>query len=199
MSDLGNIKFLKGSARFAQAPEKSIQVDIPLSSKSKEVDEYQRQLSINLAQVFDDERQKSTFFQPTCKFQLIFSNAYSGVTQYDSTGEPYAPINNNLSYVNEIETNLTQVLSPTIIAWPGQLQYNEFAFIRNDLSVDGYTTGLNFHVDGQPRFASTYNWSHYISVPANNLDSKVFLWYFIVRELRHLSTNLRQISKITKL
>lgn len=178
MSDLGNIKFLKGSARFAQAPEKSIQVDIPLSSTSKEVDEYQRQLSINLSQVFDDERQKSKLFQPTCKFQLIFSNAYSGVAQYDSTGEPYAPINNNLSYVNEIDTKLIQVLSPTVIAWPGQLQYNEFAFIRNDLSVDGYTTGLNFHLDGQPRFASTYNWSYYLSVPANNLDSKVLSYDF---------------------
>ena len=98
MSDLGNIKFLKGGARFAQAPEKTIQVNIPLSVTSKESDEYERQISINLAQVFETERQKSTLFQPSCKFQFIFSNAYSGVAQYDSTGTPYPPINYNLYY-----------------------------------------------------------------------------------------------------
>ena len=98
MSDLGKIQFVKGSLRYKQAPEKSIQVSIPLSGNLKELDEYQITQSVNLAQVYDDERQASTLFLPSCKFQLLFSNTYSGVTQ--TPDSPYGPFNNNLYYVN---------------------------------------------------------------------------------------------------
>ena len=172
MSNLDKIQFLKGSARYAQATEQSIQLNIPLSNKSKEIDEYNREISITLSEVFDRERQKSSIFQPACKFQLIHSNEYGGVTQLTSNGEPYAPINNNLYYINPEQTKLSQLLSSTPIDWPGQLQYNEFAFIRTDLSVDGYTTGLSYHIDGQPRYSTQYNWAFYATIPTSNLDTK---------------------------
>ena len=128
MSDLGKINFLKGSARFQRAPEKSISIELPISGKQKEIDQYQRNISLNLAEVYNMERQESTSFEPTCKFQLIFSNAYSGVAS-TSLGI-YTPFNNFLYYLNPQETKSNQVQSVNPIPWPGFPQYNEFNFIR---------------------------------------------------------------------
>lgn len=161
MSDLGKIQFVKGSLRYKQAPEKSIQVSIPLSGKLKELDEYQITQSVNLAQVYDDERQSSTLFLPSCKFQLLFSNTYSGVTQTPES--PYAPFNNNLYYTNQEGYKQLQLLSATPIAWGGLPQYNEFNFIRTDLKVNGYTSGLGYHILASPQESGKYNWSFYVS------------------------------------
>lgn len=161
MSDLGKIQFVKGSLRYKQAPEKSIQVSIPLSGNLKELDEYQITQSVNLAQVYDDERQASTLFLPSCKFQLLFSNTYSGVTR--NPDAPYPPFNNNLYYVNQEGYKQLQLLSDTPIPWGGLPQYNEFNFIRTDFGVNGYTSGLDYHILASPEDASRYNWFFYVS------------------------------------
>lgn len=161
MSDLGKIQFVKGSLRYKQAPEKSIQVSIPLSGNLKELDEYQITQTVNLAQVYDDERQDSKFFVPSCKFQLIFSNAYSGVTR--NPDAPYPPFNNNLYYINQEEYKKLQVLSDTTIPWAGVPQYNEFNFIRTDFGVNGYTSGPDNHILASPEDAGRYNWTFYVS------------------------------------
>lgn len=153
--------FLKGSLRYKQSTEKDIQLQIPLSGKLKELDEYQRQISINLAEVYNNERQKSTLFLPTCKFQLLFSNAYTGVTA--TLSNPYPPINNNLYYVNSEATKQLQIIAPNTIQWPGFPQYNEFSFIRNDYGVEGYTTGNDSHVEFEKEMATKYNWNFYVS------------------------------------
>jgi hypothetical protein len=164
MSDLGNITFVKGSLRYKRAPEVPINITAPLSGKLKELDEYQRNITIDLAEVYDIERQKSTFFEPSCKFQLIFSNNYSGVTQ--TPDNPYPPFNNNLYYVNPESIKLLQVQSSVTLAWPGLPQYNEFNFIRTDMGVNGYTTGVDRHILGLPSDVTNYNWRFYISYPS---------------------------------
>ena len=63
MNNNENIKFVKGSLRFKQSTEKSIQFNVPLSGKLKELDDYQRNLSVNLAEVYDKERQKSKTYR----------------------------------------------------------------------------------------------------------------------------------------
>jgi len=176
MSDLGKIEFLKGSARYQRAPEKSISLQLPLSGKQKEIDEYQRNLSVNLADVYDMERQSSTLFEPTCKFQLIFSNAYSGVAS-TSLGI-YRPFNNFLYYVNSTQTKAEQVNSVIEIPWPGFPQYNEFNFIRTDINVFGYTLGVGSHQTLEPSLASNYNWNFYLSYPYSNNYDKILSYDF---------------------
>lgn len=165
MSDLGKIQFVKGSLRYKQAPEKSIQVSVPLSGNLKELDEYQITQSVNLAQVYDDERQASTLFLPSCKFQLLFSNQYSGVTLNPEA--PYGPFNNNLYYVNQEGYKQLQLLSDTPIPWGGLPQYNEFNFIRTDFGVNGYTSGPVNHILASPEDAGRYNWTFYVSYPSS--------------------------------
>jgi len=171
-----NIKFVKGSLRFKQATDVSIQMTLPLSGKLRELDENVRQVSVNLSEVYDNERQSSFFFLPSCKFQMIFSNAYSGISQTPS--DPYLPFNNNLYYVNAEATKTLQVLSPTPIAWPGIPQYNEFSFIRTDFNVDGYTSGTSPHIDASPLNASTYNWNFYLTYVSGSDDQKTLTYDF---------------------
>jgi hypothetical protein len=176
MSDLGKIEFLKGSARYQRAPEKSISLQLPLSGKQKEIDEYQRNLSVNLADVYDMERQASTLFEPTCKFQLIFSNAYSGVA---SSGLGiYRPFNNFLYYANPTQTKADQVSSVSEIPWPGFPQYNEFNFIRTDINVLGYTLGTGSHQTLEPSLVTNYNWNFYLSYPYSNNYDKILSYDF---------------------
>lgn len=171
MSDLGKITFVKGSLRYKTAPEQNINLSVPLGGTLKELDEYHRTLSVNLAEVYNNERQKSTFFHPSCKFQFIFSNAYFGYTQLAS--DPYAPFNNNLFYQNAEETKLTQVELDNTIPWPGFPQFNEFCFVRTDLNVEGYTTGPNAHIQAEQRNASFYNWTFYLSYAYENDPNKI--------------------------
>ena len=49
MSDLGKINFIKGSLRYKGAPEESVEFTVPLSGKLKELEEYDRNVTINLA------------------------------------------------------------------------------------------------------------------------------------------------------
>jgi len=170
MSDLGKIQFVKGSLRYKQAPEKSITITVPLEGKLKELDEYQINETVNLAQVYDDERQASTLFLPSCKFQLLFSNTYSGLTQTPSS--PYGPFNNNLFYVNVEEYKILQSLSETPIAWAGLPTYNEFNFIRTDFNVPGYTQVPSAHVEPAPQDAGRYNWNFYLSYASSKNSLK---------------------------
>jgi hypothetical protein len=171
MSDLGKISFVKGSLRYKRAPEQNINVSIPLGGKLKELDEFQRTTNISLSEVYNSERQKSTFFHPSCKFQFIFSNAYYGYAQPYSN--PYAPYNNNLFYYNPEESKITQVETDSNIPWPGFPQFNEFSFVRTDLNVDGYTTGPDAHIQAEARNDSFYNWSFYVSYAYENNPYKV--------------------------
>jgi hypothetical protein len=161
MNNNETVNFIKGSLRYKQSTEKSVQVTVPLSGKMKELDDYQKNLSINLAEVYDRERQKSTLFAPVFKFQFLFSNAYSGTAM--PYASPYPAFNNNLSYLNSESTKLLQLESSATIPWPGFPQYNEFCFIRTDSSVFGYTSGTGNHLNFIPQSASTYNWNYYMT------------------------------------
>lgn len=176
MSNTNEIQFLKGSLRYKQSTDISIQMTLPLSGKIKELDDNVRQEAVNLSEVYDDERQESFYFFPSCKFQLIFSNSYSGFSQTPSN--PYPPFNNNLYYVFPEETKVLQNLSPTIIPWPGLPQYTEFSFIRTDYNVEGYTTSPDAHVLSRPLDASRYNWAFYLSYVSGSDTQKTLTYDF---------------------
>ena len=65
----------------------------------------------------------------SCKFDLIFDNAYTGTSKY------YPPLENNLYYTNAL-SNAVQQCDTTSdnVSWEGYPQYNEFDFIRDDNS-----------------------------------------------------------------
>jgi hypothetical protein len=157
-----------GSLRYKSATDTNLMFNIPFVQTTKENVEFDRSLDISLSQVFDDERQKSDTFRPTCKFSILFKNSYVG-------SSTYLPLLNNLSYVNaDVSAALNCPPNPSVL-WSGYPQYNEFDFIRTDYSVPGYTTpdiNGNLHVKFVAKSASTYNWSFYSSYPYDNNYNK---------------------------
>ena len=165
MNNDKNIIFLKGSTRYKGANDVGINLQIPLNSTNKEVDEFDRTSIVNLAQLYDTERQKSTKFRPLCKVSLLFDNSYSGFTVGSGLypNKPYPPFNNNLFYTNALESKLMQTSFYDVIPWGGIPQYNEFSFMRTDFGVSGYTYPPNEHVYLEKSKVSNYNWSFYYS------------------------------------
>lgn len=165
MSDLGKISFLKGSERYKGSPEQNIGLQIPLNNTVKELEEFDRNINVDLADLYDAERQRSTYIYPTAKFSIIFENAYSGTTPTNAT--PYPPFNNNLYYINENYYKQLQIQSNGAeIAWGGLPQYNEFDFIRTDYDVTGYTlnsTEYPPHYVPLAKDDAKLNWSFYTS------------------------------------
>ena len=107
-----------------------------------------------MAQTFDDERQKSTIFRPTFKVDYIYTNTYTGTTNY-------LPFQNWLYYV-EPEVSKSSGI------WKGYPQYYEFDFFRPNIP-DG-------HLAYKGKSAYTYNWTYYITYAAEN-DYKKALFF----------------------
>jgi hypothetical protein len=168
---MDEIRIVLGSLRFKTSTNTDLSIPTPLVQNSKNLQEFDRSIDVNLAQVFNDERQKSTTFRPVCKFQLLYENAYTGSTNYP-------PLENNLYYINENILLLQQCnASAGAISWQGFPQYHEFDFIRSDYDVSGYTQPLNNHINFISRSASTYNWNFFVSYPYKNSYTKVLEYY----------------------
>ena len=169
MGNRDDIRIVLGSLRYKTATNTDLSIPTPLVQTAKTVQEFDRSIDINLAQLFRDEREKSTVFRPVCKFALLFDNAYSGKCDY-------TPLENTLYYTNSTTNTVNQCqTSPDDVPWEGYPQYNEFDFIRSDYNTSGYTTpdsnGM-VHVNFVAKNASTYNWNHFISYPYLNLPGK---------------------------
>ena len=162
MGNNNQIRVVLGSLRYKSAPNTDFSFKLPLVQNTKQNVEFDRTSDVNLEQVYDDERQASTLFRPSCKFSIIFKNSYAGKTNY-------VPYENNLYYVNALDSAIAQcALGANAVSWSGLPQYNEFDFIRTDYSLTGYTQPPNNHLLFVPESASTYNWNHFISYPYEN-------------------------------
>jgi hypothetical protein len=165
MGNVNNISVVLGSLRFKSAPDTDLSFQVPFKDSRKLLTEYERSIDINLAQVFDDERQKADIFKPSCKFSILFKNGLAGYTNY-------GPFENNLYYLNAQEAAINQCrTSSSAVAWTGLPQYNEFDFIRTDYAVSGYTIPTTIfppHVQFIPKSASTYNWNFFLSYAYEN-------------------------------
>jgi hypothetical protein len=168
---MDDIRIVLGSLRYKTSTNTDLSIPTPLVQNSKNLQEFDRSIDINLAQVFDDERQISTIFRPVCKFQLLYNNSYTGSTNY-------TPLENNLYYINELGLTLEQCdANPDSVSWQGFPQYSEFDFIRSDYNVSGYTQPPNNHINFVSRSASTYNWNFFVSYPYKNSYTKVLEYY----------------------
>ena len=172
MGNIDNLRVVLGSLRYKSAPNTNLFFQVPLLQTHKEMDEFDRSVDVSLEQVFDDERQISDLFRPTCKFSLIFKNKFSGTTNYP-------PFENNLYYVNAEVAAAAQCQFGSSTVWSGYPQFNEFDFVRNDYNISGYTIPSGntsppiVHVNFVSKSASSYNWNFYLTYAYDNVDRQL--------------------------
>jgi hypothetical protein len=168
MGNINDTRIVLGSLRYKGSPNTDLSIQLGLEETQKQQVEYDRTPNINLEQVFQDERQASNKFRPTCKFSIIFKNAYSGQT---IGNPPYPPFEQNLYYLNAQETVIQRCNPNSNFPWGGFPLYNEFDFIRNDYNVSGYTITSGStppHINFVAKSASSYNWNFFISYAFEN-------------------------------
>jgi hypothetical protein len=149
------ILILPSNLEYKSAPYVDQDITIPLEGELQLITEYDRSSVVDLATVYDDERQSSTKFRPTFKVDYIYNNPYTGTTTY-------LPFVNNLFYVNEIA-------SVTSSTWGGYPQYYEFDFFRPKIN-DG-------HFQYLAKSGYNYNWMFYFTYPSENDYDKKMSYY----------------------
>ena len=144
---------IPSSQKYKSAPFVDQEISLSLEEQSQQITEYSRSQSISLAQLYDDERQKCTIFRPTFKVNYLYSNTYTGTTEY-------VPFRNLLYYVDPISSKQSGI-------WKGFPQYYEFDFYRPNIADQ--------HIVYHAKSAYTYNWTYYISYAyQNNYDRQLF-------------------------
>ena len=131
---------------YKSAPFVDQDISITLEQQAQQIIEYDRSQSINLAQIYDDERQSCSIFRPTFKVTYVYANTYTGTTQY-------YPFRNNLYYIDQLQSTVSGI-------WKGFPQYYEFDFYRPNITDQ--------HIDYKSKSAYTYNWTYYVSYAYSN-------------------------------
>jgi hypothetical protein len=166
MGNNENIKIILGSKKNKVSSNVDEAIRVPLNQTFKQQVEFDRTEQINLAELFQKERNESTIFRPTSKIVFLFENAYKGDVTYN-------PYKNNLFYTDSIANAVSSASNPSS-PWEGCPQFSEFDFIRTDNNVNGYTTGVNSQVNFVNKSATTYNWQYYITYPYENTDRELY-------------------------
>ena len=173
MSNTNETRIVLGSLRYKSAPNVDYGVKVPFEQSNQNYIEYDRNLNVDLAQVFDNERQFSTTFRPAAKITFLTKNSYTGETSY-------TPFKDNLYLVNQTYYRDLQLNVPPggTTTWGGFPPYNEFDLIRNDYDVTGYTQPPNNHIQFVSKSASTYNWNYFISYAFSADTTKQLQWNY---------------------
>jgi len=145
-----NYTIIPSNLQFQSSPNVDQQVNVPLDQNVRTLVEYDRSVTVSLAQVYDNERQASTIFRPTFKLSYFYQNVLTGTTKY-------IPFTNNLYYVDAEKSAVSGI-------WKGYPQYYEFDFFRDNIK-DG-------HISYRPISAYTYNWGTYLTYPYKNEYNK---------------------------
>ena len=151
-----NYIVVKPDLRYKSAPDADLSFVTELNQTQSQVIDYDRTVNVNLATLFDGERQKSVLFRPTVKLSYIYENNLVGYSNYKPYRDNLYYINPELSVINGI--------------WSGLPSYQEFEFIRTDIN----STQLNFVA----KSASTYNWNVVLSYPYENDYTVPMQYYF---------------------
>jgi hypothetical protein len=150
---------VKPDLQYQSAPQNDININTQLSQTQSELIDYDRTVTVNLANLFDAERNQSTIYRPIIKLSYLYENNLVGTTKYEN----YL---NNLYYTNPEQS------SPLLGGnglWSGLPSYQEFEIVRNDVT--------NPQIPFVAKSASSYNWSFVISYPFEN-DSNVNMDYY---------------------
>jgi len=141
--------------RYKGAPSIDEELSITLQEQSQELTEYDRTSTLNLAQIYDDERQTSTIFRPTFKVTYLYDNTYTGTTTY-------LPFQYNLYYTDPTSSKQSGI-------WRGFPQYYEFDFYRPNVGDN--------HFQYKAKSAYTYNWMYYLTYPYENDSNRQLTYY----------------------
>ena len=152
---MNNFTIIPSGLKYKGAPSVDERVTISLNQQSQQITEYDRSVTISLAQVYDDERQACTVFRPTFKVNYIYDNTYVGSTTY-------LPFQYNLYYVDAENSTVSGI-------WKGYPQYYEFDFFRPDVKDQ--------HLNYKSKSAYTYNWMYYLTYPFENDYTKKLYYY----------------------
>jgi hypothetical protein len=146
---------IPSNLRYKGAPATDEEVSLTLEEQSQQITEYDRSSTINLAQVYDDERQQCTVFRPTFKITYLYDNTYTGSTTY-------LPFQYNLYYT-------APEASKQSGKWNGFPQYYEFDIYRPNVGDN--------HFQYKAKSAYTYNWMYYLTYPHENNYNKQLTYY----------------------
>lgn len=146
---------IPSNQKYKGAPSVNQEISLTLEEQSQQITEYDRSATINLAQIYDDERQSCTIFRPTFKLTYLYANEYTGSTEY-------LPFQYNLYYTSP-ETSMVSNI------WKGYPQYYEFDFYRPNIKDQ--------HINYKAKSAYTYNWTYYLTYPSENDYTKKMSYY----------------------
>jgi len=152
---MNNFTIIPSGLKYQGSPSVDEKVTISLNQNSQQITEYDKNTTVSLAQIYDDERQSCTIFRPTFKLNYIYDNTYVGTTSY-------LPFQYNLYYVDAINSMVNGV-------WRGYPQYYEFDFFRPDVQDQ--------HFNYKSKSAYTYNWMYYLTYPFENDYTKKLSYY----------------------
>jgi len=108
-------EILLPTKRYFKAEEQDLNLNVKLENDETLLREGDKDIILNLADLFNEERNKSINYKIYGKIKMVFRNMYSGYTQYQ-------PLLRNL-YLSGDGTGSDI----------GFVPYNEFAFLRNDV------------------------------------------------------------------
>ena len=108
-------EILLPSKRYFKADEQDLNLDVKLENDETLMREGERNIILNLSDLFDDERNQSFNYKIYGKLKMVFRNIYNGYTDY-------TPLLRNLYLCGDGTGNDL-----------GFIPYNEFAFLRNDV------------------------------------------------------------------
>ena len=146
---------IPSNLKYKGAPSVNEEISLTLEEQSQQITEYDRSATINLAQIYDDERQSCTIFRPTFKVSYLYANVYTGTTTY-------LPFQYNLYYI-------APEVSTVSNTWKGFPQYYEFDFYRPDVQDQ--------HFNYKAKSAYTYNWMYYLTYPVENDYTRQMSYY----------------------
>lgn len=154
--DVQNYLVVKPDLLNAAAPQTDININTQLNETQSQLIEYDQTSNVSLITIFDNERQASNIFRPTFKINYVYENNIIGYCPNPS----WSNYLNNLYYTKPISSLVSQ-------QWSGLPSYQEFEFIRTDIT--------NTQLNTQPfngfiiKSSSTYNWAVRLSYPFENL------------------------------
>ena len=108
-------EILLSSKRYFKAEDQDLNISVKLENDETLIREGDKDIVLNLADLFNEERNKSINYKIYGKIKMVFRNMYSGFTEYN-------PLLKNL-YLSGDGTGSDI----------GFVPYNEFAFLRNDV------------------------------------------------------------------
>lgn len=128
-------QILLPSKRFFKAEEESLNLPVNLDESETLLREGDRNIVLDIAKLFDKERNESKKYKIHGKLKMVFRNLYTGSTTYD-------PLKSNLFY-NSFGTDTN---------YDGAMPYNEFAFLRKDVLRETFVgqTGSTLTEDYSP-------------------------------------------------